>query len=635
MISRPSTILNRLRSRSSLFLTLTIFAIFLFGLTTPEARSQTQSWKVGTSGTYTDPTQWDSNDVPDSLSETAEFDVFGIYTVNISQSIGGTIDQLAITRGDIRFFSSTFGDETLTTQNGIEITNAEVDLDRKNSFGNVHFASNGSLVISDAAQLSVFKQSSIDVNGIDIAAGGNFQTSEIYLNNDQTSTLGDVVIANRESGSFEGALNVYNNSTAIVDNIDLATTGVTGRRGYLQLVGGATVTQASGITNVGANSTDGEASLFISSSSFAGDVINVYSNGRINLVSGHIGIAGSLTVDGGLYEEANFSTRTLGANTSLTFINQAEGVFTNQDLVLLAGQSLSVQDSTLNGEATLEIQSGNTQLSGNSLVGIPIQVATGGNISITSGDTTLASQVTQVGTFEIASGASATFEENFFGNSILGDGIAIFEDTVKPYEISSPLSIAGDVNLDTTAELEIAIGGTSVTQQDQILVGNSITLGGVIRVSLIDLGTGVFVPSIGDEFQLLSASSILGAFDDVQLPLISSTEQWQLIQTTTEVSLRLVDRGDYNGDGAIDAADYTVWRDSLGNAGQHLAADGNGDGSITQDDYNLWATARSAASSLSHIRSSHPISVPEPASWIFFFSATSFATLGYARAFQI
>ncbi len=46
--------------------------------------------------------------------------------------------------------------------------------------------------------------------------------------------------------------------------------------------------------------------------------------------------------------------------------------------------------------------------------------------------------------------------------------------------------------------------------------------------------------------------------------------------------------GDYNGDGFVDAADYTVWRDTLGQSGMNLAADGNNDGTINQLDYGIW-----------------------------------------------
>jgi hypothetical protein len=47
--------------------------------------------------------------------------------------------------------------------------------------------------------------------------------------------------------------------------------------------------------------------------------------------------------------------------------------------------------------------------------------------------------------------------------------------------------------------------------------------------------------------------------------------------------------GDYSLDGKVDAADYVVWRKSLGaNVPSFTGADGNGDGVVDQDDYLLW-----------------------------------------------
>lgn len=50
--------------------------------------------------------------------------------------------------------------------------------------------------------------------------------------------------------------------------------------------------------------------------------------------------------------------------------------------------------------------------------------------------------------------------------------------------------------------------------------------------------------------------------------------------------------GDYNGNGKVDAADYTVWRDHLGLTGGATAAqgDGTGDGNVTSADYDYWKT---------------------------------------------
>jgi len=46
-------------------------------------------------------------------------------------------------------------------------------------------------------------------------------------------------------------------------------------------------------------------------------------------------------------------------------------------------------------------------------------------------------------------------------------------------------------------------------------------------------------------------------------------------------------QGDYNLDGLVDAADYSVWRDALG-SGDNLAADGNHDGVVGPEDYDIW-----------------------------------------------
>lgn len=51
--------------------------------------------------------------------------------------------------------------------------------------------------------------------------------------------------------------------------------------------------------------------------------------------------------------------------------------------------------------------------------------------------------------------------------------------------------------------------------------------------------------------------------------------------------LRVSLAGDYNHDGMVDAADYTIWQDTKGST-TDLRADGNGDGIVDQHDYDLW-----------------------------------------------
>ena len=67
--------------------------------------------------------------------------------------------------------------------------------------------------------------------------------------------------------------------------------------------------------------------------------------------------------------------------------------------------------------------------------------------------------------------------------------------------------------------------------------------------------------------------------------------------------------GDFNDDGVVDAADYTVWRDALAanpNDDSPLNGAGNGDGVIDIQDYDLWVNNFGSGSSVA-------TSIPEPA----------------------
>ncbi len=65
--------------------------------------------------------------------------------------------------------------------------------------------------------------------------------------------------------------------------------------------------------------------------------------------------------------------------------------------------------------------------------------------------------------------------------------------------------------------------------------------------------------------------------------------------------------GDYNADGVIDAADYTVWRDQVGDVGADLRADGNENGEVDSTDYQLWRANYGA-----NVGPANSSQVPEP-----------------------
>jgi hypothetical protein len=62
---------------------------------------------------------------------------------------------------------------------------------------------------------------------------------------------------------------------------------------------------------------------------------------------------------------------------------------------------------------------------------------------------------------------------------------------------------------------------------------------------------------------------------------------WNASQLYTTGVLSVAVLGDYNGNGIVDAADYTVWRDTLGST-TDFRADGNGNGVVDAGDYDVW-----------------------------------------------
>ena len=86
--------------------------------------------------------------------------------------------------------------------------------------------------------------------------------------------------------------------------------------------------------------------------------------------------------------------------------------------------------------------------------------------------------------------------------------------------------------------------------------------------------------------------------------------------------------GDYNGNGSVDAADYTVWQDTLGSTTE-LAADGDASGTVDAEDYNVWKTNFSGGAGASLAAGS--AAVPEPASLVILLVGLGALGTGFRR----
>lgn len=171
-----------------------------------------------------------------------------------------------------------------------------------------------------------------------------------------------------------------------------------------------------------------------------------------------------------------------------------------------------------------------------------------------------------------------------------------------------------DFEQSSTGTWDLELGGTGLSDYDRMTLTGIASLGGTLALSLID----GYVPTSGDPaFTILSASSVGGTFDTVLQPAGMPTGLFfDVVYNAANVQLMVIDQllGDYNQNGIVDAADYTEWRDTLGNAvTAFTGADGDGDGMIDNDDYVVWKDnfgAMAASGATGSVIADAP--VPEP-----------------------
>jgi hypothetical protein len=102
------------------------------------------------------------------------------------------------------------------------------------------------------------------------------------------------------------------------------------------------------------------------------------------------------------------------------------------------------------------------------------------------------------------------------------------------------------------------------------------------------------------------------------VPITYYVDSWRF---TNDIIVPLY--GDYNDDGAIDAADYTVWRDTLAAGGTELTNDPT-PGTVDETDYTYWSAHFGETGGAGALAGA---AVPEPATLVLAIAALGFVAL--------
>lgn len=206
------------------------------------------------------------------------------------------------------------------------------------------------------------------------------------------------------------------------------------------------------------------------------------------------GTGGPRTLTANILNEGSFEVQTPVS------ANKADGSFVNAGVMDLPANITF----TLTGNYSQ--RAGNSRVNGRLVAGGPIGL-TGGALS---------------GNGEVAA-------------SVVNEGAV-----VAPGSSAGRLRIAGNYEQKTGGTLEIELGGGVVaTQYDQLQVTGGSTLGGTLRVRLIN----GYVPASGAAFTVVSSASLSSRFGGYDLPTLPDGLRWKVNYSGGNVELRVLEDG--------------------------------------------------------------------------------------------
>ena len=260
-------------------------------------------------------------------------------------------------------------------------------------------------------------------------------------------------------------------------------------------------------------------------------------------------------------------TVTLAAGqTANSLAFKTDGFILAGSTLTLAGSSVTV-DSGVNATISSTITgAAGLAKNGSGLLAITQANSYSGGTTITGG-TLLVINATGSGT---GAGQVTVNMGAQLGGTGTVQGDVINSGTLAPGNLAGTFHVGGTYTESTSGRLDIEL--VSVATYDKLQVSGTASLAGTLAVTLVD----GFSPTAGNAFEIVTAAGFGGGmFTNTVLPTLSSDLSWIVNYGVNSVSLSVALAGDFNGDGAVDTADYVVWRKGL-------------ETTYMQSDYDLW-----------------------------------------------
>lgn len=337
--------------------------------------------------------------------------------------------------------------------------------------------------------------------------------------------------------SNNGALASSNDGVrdiAVTDGT-LRITGSTGTASPVNNIAGTSLSISSGATFEAANTTSGIPTGITKTITGSGTFLR---NGTGNLVisgTGNGGFTGEWKATSGTF--GFLSETSMGGSAGVTlgggglFINaNGAGISSAKTITLGTGGGYfdGATGWTQTWSAKITGTGGFTKRSGMTLVLDGTANDYTGTTDIQAGILKLGSANAIAGSSQIIVGASTTLDVSAVtwtlgsGQTLSGTGTvagnAAIAGDLAPGSSPGTLSISGNLDLTSTSDWLVELGGTGTTEFDRVLVGGALTAGGLIKVSLVNS----FNPANFSSFDIADFMSFTNsgyAFDFSAAPL--------------------------------------------------------------------------------------------------------------------
>jgi len=227
------------------------------------------------------------------------------------------------------------------------------------------------------------------------------------------------------------------------------------------------------------------------------------------------------------------------------------------------------------------------------------------------------------GALHVEAGGVVSNRDGYIGKWAGSVGTVTVTDEGSEWNNSEDLTVGnyGEGTLNITGGGVVNVGGTTTfgtnstfeielsdpTSGPSLFTDNLELFGGTLEISLAE----GFLPELDNSFDMLDFSTVSGSFAEMNLPALDESLFWDTSELLTRGAICVGScpaavQGDYNYDGVVDAADYTLWQDNLGGASSVLNGNGSGAATVVQADYDLWKTNFEAIGS----GSANPVTEP-------------------------